>query len=70
MTSTELEHWQAGLPTGCVELMALLTTLQEEWIHAQAALLPATRLGNGVHMHFVVETLSQQIRMVEARLLE
>ncbi|WP_412027948.1 hypothetical protein [Deinococcus yunweiensis] len=70
MTPTEFEHWQAGLPTGCDELTALLTTLQEAWVHAQAALIPATRLGNGYPMQDVVSTLSQQIRVVEARLLE
>ncbi len=37
MTPTEFGDWQAGLPVGCDELTALLTTLQEEWVHAQAA---------------------------------
>ena len=70
MTPTEFEHWQAGLPTGYDELTALLTTLQEAWVHAQTALISATRLGNGYLMQDVVTTLRQQIRVVEARLLE
>lgn len=70
MTPTEFEHWQADLPTGCDELTALLTTLQEEWVHAQAALLPAIRVGNGYLIQDMVNTLSLQLRTIETRLLQ
>lgn len=69
MTAAEFEYWQAGLPTRCSDLKALLSALQAQWLHAQAALIPATRAGNGYAIQKAVTTLSRQVRVIEARLL-
>ncbi|THF87237.1 hypothetical protein E7T09_08815 [Deinococcus sp. KSM4-11] len=69
MDAAELEHWQSSLPTDRDELGVMLEQLQTDWMEAQAALIPAVKLGNGYLIQQVVTTLAQQIQIIEAVLV-